>query len=108
MGKGLRSLVEGEVGEETVPDGFGDPAQAPIHPRRREGPRLLRDRLSWRLPLPSRRLPRHVPREALDDEDVLRIRDTRGHQPETQTPPSARRDWTEHRLRHAYPVRIRL
>ncbi len=101
-------MVEGEGGEESLPDRFRKPAQAALHPRGREGPGLLGERLSGRLPLPPRGLPRHVPWKALDDEDVLRIRDARGHQSETQTPPSARRDRAEHRLRHAHPLRIRL
>ena len=82
-----------------------EPLYSPGHRRRRLRPR---PRLSRRLSLHARRLPVDVPREAVDDAAVRRLRHRRGDERALPLPARARPDGPLDRLRHADPDGLRL
>ena len=66
------------------------------------------DRGARRVPLHARDLPEHVPRAAVDDAPVRRLRHGGGDQRALPLPARPRPDRAEHRVRHAQPDGPRL
>ena len=85
-----------------------DRDQAPLRGGRRRARAAGAPRRAGRLPLHPRHPPGHVPRPALDDAPVRRLRQPRGHQRALPLPDRARLDRALDGLRPADPARPRL
>ena len=93
--------------EARVRDDLGAADRAALHRGRPAGPRGAIG-LPGRVPVHPRRLPVDVPRAALDDAPVRRLRHGRGDQRALPLPARPRPDRALDRLRHADPDGLRL
>ena len=94
--------------ERALLDDLGARDRAALHARHRRGRLRARPRLPGRLSVHARRLPVDVPRPALDDAAVRRVRHRRRDERALPLPPRARPDRALDRLRHAHPDGLRL
>ena len=83
-----------------VHDALGRAGQAALH-RGRPAATATDDRPPRRLSVHARRVPEHVPRAAVDDAPVRRLRHGRGDQRALPLPARPRPDRPEHGVRHA-------